>query len=91
MTNYAAFYVGRDADAEWLGTVRGFESAELDAIPGPHLLNVTTETDYRAVVATLLTLWEQWIDHTYVPTDTPDPNDYGDLADTSYAFDNDRV
>lgn len=28
MTNYAAFYVGRDTDAEWLGTVRGFAPGE---------------------------------------------------------------
>lgn len=92
MTNYAAFYVGRGENAEWIGTVRG------DGIPGGlaaaeaehQPLDATTEDAYRAAVAAFLRVWERWVDHAYVP-DESDPNDYSELADLAYTFDNGRV
>ncbi|WP_020670191.1 hypothetical protein [Amycolatopsis nigrescens] len=92
MTNYAAFYVGRGENAEWIGTVRGdgvtggLAAAEAEHQP----LDATTENGYRVAVTAFLRIWEQWVGHAYLP-DQVDRYDYSELADLAYTFDGGRV
>ncbi|NKQ51994.1 hypothetical protein HFP15_03765 [Amycolatopsis sp. K13G38] len=92
MTSYAAFYVGRGENAEWIGTVRGDDiPLALTGAEGGHQpLDATTEGGYSAAVAALLRVWDEWVGHAYAP-DEADPYDYSDLADLAYAFDDGQV
>ncbi|QWF81033.1 hypothetical protein [Amycolatopsis sp. CA-230715] len=93
MTSYAAFYVGRGEDAEWLGTVGGDDIPGLLAVAPrivPRPLDASSEGSYRAAVTALLREWNRSVDHAYAP-DPGDPNDYSELADLAYAFDRGKV
>lgn len=60
MSSYTDFYVGRGADAEWIGSLRG-ESCPDNVRAVPPLLLALTTTDedaFRAAVVDALDVWE---------------------------------
>lgn len=86
MGTRADFYVGRGADAEWLGSIAwdGYPSG----LEREGLLNATTDEQYRAAVAAELDARD---DATTPEMGWPWPWDDSNTTDYAYAFDGGKV
>lgn len=60
MSTKTDFYIGRDDNAEWIGSLQWECDPEnlLRVPPGRRALSATDETTYRDAIADLLTTWE---------------------------------
>ena len=87
MGTRADFYVGTGKDAEWLGSV-AWDGYEWDEDKDSRIAKATTEEEYRAAVAEMLTGRE---DATMPDMGWPWPWNDSNTTDYAYAFHNGKA